>query len=221
VSQLGKVSEKFSTAVEVAAGPRMKSIVVEDDKIAAECIAMLKQAKAGIATFLPLNKVKARINPTPISGKGVHGNALDLITFDKKFKDIFSFVFGNTYVIEDVETARRIGIGRARMATLDGDLMEVSGAMIGGFRQKIKGLGFQQKEVTENISKLKTYSVGNGAALVLKSGTGEILAMVGSQNFFDKDNDGNVNVTVALRQPGSSIKPVNYATALERKLIHF
>ncbi len=76
-----------------------------------------------------------------------------------------------------------------------------------------------QKIVSDNIDKLKPYNVGNGAALVTKPGTGEILAMVGSRDFFDIAHDGNVNVTTALRQPGSSIKPINYATALEHKLI--
>ena len=76
-----------------------------------------------------------------------------------------------------------------------------------------------QKVVSENIDKLKGLNVSNGAALVTKPKTGEILAMVGSKDFFDIAIDGNVNVTVASRQPGSSIKPINYATALERRLI--
>lgn len=83
-------------------------------------------------------------------------------------------------------------------------------------------LGLQekaQKIVAENIDKLKAYKVGNGAAIVTKPGTGEILAMVGSHDFFDVEHDGNVNVTTALRQPGSSIKPINYASAIEHKLI--
>ncbi len=153
VSQLGKVSEKHTKALEVAAGARIRSIVVEDDRIAAECISMLKESRAGIATFLPLNKVRGRAEGTPLTGKGVQGSALDLVTYDKRFKDVFSFVFGSTYVVDDVETARRIGIGKARMVTLEGDLMEVSGAMIGGYRAKTQGLGFQQKEVSENLGK--------------------------------------------------------------------
>lgn len=76
-----------------------------------------------------------------------------------------------------------------------------------------------QQTVTDSINELGRYNVGNGAALVTKPRTGEILAMVGSRDFFDVDHDGNVNVTVASRQPGSSIKPLNYATALEQKLI--
>ncbi|KKP94844.1 MAG: Penicillin-binding protein, 1A family [Candidatus Levybacteria bacterium GW2011_GWA2_36_13] len=59
-----------------------------------------------------------------------------------------------------------------------------------------------------------SYHVTNGAALVTSPGTGEILAMVGSKDYFDPTIDGNVNVTIARRQPGSSIKPINYATGL-------
>lgn len=76
-----------------------------------------------------------------------------------------------------------------------------------------------QKQVRDNIEKLKGLRVSNGAALVTKPKTGEILAMIGSKDFFDSSIDGNVNVTIASRQPGSAIKPINYATALERRLI--
>jgi len=76
-----------------------------------------------------------------------------------------------------------------------------------------------EKVVRENVDKIKALNVGNGAALVTKPKTGEILAMVGSKDFFDTSIDGNVNVTIASRQPGSSIKPINYATAFEKKLI--
>lgn len=54
----------------------------------------------------------------------------------------------------------------------------------------------------------------NSAAMVSRPGTGEILAMVGSRNYFDTEKDGNVNVAIAKRQPGSSIKPINYVTGL-------
>jgi 1A family penicillin-binding protein len=70
--------------------------------------------------------------------------------------------------------------------------------------------------VNNQINSLAHMRVGNGAALVTDPSTGEILAMVGSKNYFDLQNDGNVNVTTSLRQPGSSIKIVPYAAALER-----
>ena len=72
-----------------------------------------------------------------------------------------------------------------------------------------------QDIVSTNIENLTNLQVGNGAALVTNPKTGEILAMVGSKDYFDAEHDGNVNVTTALRQPGSSIKVVTYALALE------
>ena len=73
-----------------------------------------------------------------------------------------------------------------------------------------------EKIVASETEKIARLNVKNGAALVTNPGTGEILAMVGSRDYFDQENDGQVNVTLALRQPGSSIKPVNYALALSR-----
>ncbi len=69
--------------------------------------------------------------------------------------------------------------------------------------------------VRSHIEQLAPLRVGNGAALVTNPKTGEVLAMVGSKNYFDLPSEGNVNVTTALRQPGSSIKVVTYAAALE------
>ena len=73
-----------------------------------------------------------------------------------------------------------------------------------------------QTAVTQEVAKVAYLRIGNGAAVVTNPQTGEILAMVGSKNYFDIANDGNFNVTTALRQPGSSIKPLNYALALTR-----
>lgn len=73
---------------------------------------------------------------------------------------------------------------------------------------------FAQKVVAEEVAKLKKQNVGNGAALVTRPSTGEILAMVGSKDYFAEDEDGKVNVIFSKRQPGSSIKPINYALAL-------
>ncbi|OGM31124.1 penicillin-binding protein 1C [Candidatus Woesebacteria bacterium RIFCSPHIGHO2_01_FULL_44_10] len=72
-----------------------------------------------------------------------------------------------------------------------------------------------EEVVKQEVDKLKNLTVTNGAAVVINPKTGEVLAMVGSRDYFDTTNDGNVNVTTRLRQPGSSIKVINYAYALE------
>lgn len=76
-----------------------------------------------------------------------------------------------------------------------------------------------QQAVATEVGKLKNQNVGNGAVIVTRPSTGEILAMVGSKDYFASDTDGKVNVTLADRQPGSSIKPLNYALALKDKKI--
>ncbi len=73
-----------------------------------------------------------------------------------------------------------------------------------------------QSIVRNEVNKLTNLNVQNGASLVIKPDKGEILAMAGSKNYFDYKNDGNVNVTLRPRQPGSAIKPVNYAVALTK-----
>ena len=75
-----------------------------------------------------------------------------------------------------------------------------------------------ESAVAYEISRLKNLRVGNGAALVISPKTGEILAMVGSVNYFDQKIKGQVNVLTSLRQPGSSIKPLTYSLALAKNL---
>lgn len=73
-----------------------------------------------------------------------------------------------------------------------------------------------EKIVKDEILKIKDdYNVGNGSAVVLDSQTNEMLAMVGSYDFNDLDY-GKFNASLGLRQPGSTIKPITYATALEK-----
>ena len=138
ISQLGIVPDEYALALEVCAGQRLKSIIVDNDLTASKCIEILKTSRSGVATFLPLNKIKpkeSQINKFK-SIQGVIGPAIDVITFDKKFKDVFHYIFGSTLLVKDVNTSRKVGIGRVRMVTLEGDLIETSGAMIGGFRSK-------------------------------------------------------------------------------------
>ncbi|KKQ96341.1 MAG: Penicillin-binding protein, partial [Candidatus Levybacteria bacterium GW2011_GWA1_39_11] len=73
-----------------------------------------------------------------------------------------------------------------------------------------------EKIVAQEVEENSGLNIGNGAALVTIPSKGDILAMVGSKNYFDEENDGNVNLTTSLRQPGSAIKLVTYALALSQ-----
>ncbi|MCS6956465.1 MAG: PBP1A family penicillin-binding protein [Patescibacteria group bacterium] len=75
-----------------------------------------------------------------------------------------------------------------------------------------------EKILKEELEKIAYLNVSNGAVLVTRPPTGEILAMVGSVDYF-ASGSGAFNVTTALRQPGSAIKPLNYAVGIDRKLV--
>lgn len=158
ISTLGIVNEKYSKALEITAGARINSIIVDSDLTAQKGIDLLKEKKAGTAIFLPLNKLKQRFIPKELEQlkhfSGVKDIALNLIKFDKKYHKAFSYIFGSTLVVEDIPTARKVGIGRARMVTIDGDIVEASGAMIGGFRRRTLGL-FEHKDIDNKITQKK------------------------------------------------------------------
>ncbi|MGB6838981.1 MAG: transglycosylase domain-containing protein [Microgenomates group bacterium] len=78
---------------------------------------------------------------------------------------------------------------------------------------------FAERTVATEVAKLNRHHVGNGAAIITRPKTGEVLSMVGSKDYFAEDEDGKVNVIFAKRQPGSSIKPLNYALALRDEKI--
>src|SRR3989339_525331 len=106
----------------------------------------------GVATFLPNNKIFGRDVGSDIRAllneDGVIGLAIDLVKFDEKFRNIFSFVFGDTVIVKSLAVAQSIGIGRARMVTLDGDVAERRGVMKGGWRgQKRMHLSFSGRTI--------------------------------------------------------------------------
>jgi penicillin-binding protein 1C len=73
-----------------------------------------------------------------------------------------------------------------------------------------------EQEAKQQVAALQGKNVSNAAVVILNPHTGEILAMVGSVDFFDQPISGQVNMALAPRQPGSSIKPLNYVTAFKR-----
>lgn len=163
IAGLMTVEEKYRTAVEVAAGPHLHDLVVKGVETATECIKFLKEKRIGRATFLPLDKIAAKKTAELPDGPGIIDFAINLIDFDKKYFNAFSFVLGGTLVVDKIETARRIGVGRHRYVTMDGDLLEKSGAIIGGFyfakksfSPEIRMYENAQKQLDAEVSRLRS-----------------------------------------------------------------
>jgi chromosome segregation protein len=153
VAQLGKVEPRYQLALEIAAGARLGQLVVEDDGVAAAGIEILKQKRGGRVTFLPLNKIQApRFSPAAglRYANGYIDYAINLIECDRRYQDIFGYVFGSTVVFNDLQSARS-HLGQYRIVTLAGELLETSGAMTGGsISQQNSSLHFGTSDATES-----------------------------------------------------------------------
>ena len=164
IAQLGKAPSEYTTALNVAAGGKLHYVVVEDDGVATSAIRYLKDQKLGRLTFLPLSKLK----PGPIpeaGGKGIIGPAVRMLEFKPQFEPAFRVVFGGTMVVESLEVGRRL-LGKYRMVTPEGELLEKSGAMTGGsFKKAVRGFG---AAVEDEIGRLRQHAEG------LKSDMGDL-----------------------------------------------
>ena len=174
VAQLAEVDDRYRLALEVAAGGRLSQVVVDDDRIAARAIELLKQRRAGRLTFLPLNKIRssARGGGAALqrggspSGGGCLGRAVELLHFEPIYRDVFGHVFGDTLVYSDLQSARR-ELGRSRIVTLEGELLERSGAMTGGSLQQRSGsLSFGRANDGDEAEPLRRRLLELGETLV-------------------------------------------------------
>ncbi len=133
--------DELTTAIEAAAGNRLNNVVVEDDRVAQECISILRREKAGRLTFIPLNKIRVQQVQKPPYRKGVIGLAIDFVEYDPKIEKAIRYVFGDTVIVENFDAARGLGIGVFRMVSLDGDIFEKSGTITGGSSKSRATLG--------------------------------------------------------------------------------
>jgi chromosome segregation protein len=136
VEELAEYDAKHRTALQIAGGSRLQAVVVDTDLAAENCIKLLREEKRGRATFLPLNKMlpgrphgKALVTS---KADGAQGFAIDLVHFDESLRPAFSYVFGETVVMDDLAHARA-QMGGVRLVTLAGELIEATGAISGGY----------------------------------------------------------------------------------------
>ncbi len=159
VAQLATVAPEYQTALEICAGNRLSFIVVENEEVVSRAIQLLKQHQAGRATFLPLNQMKPMRSLPSYEAKqlGAIDYALNLITFPEIYADVFGFVCGNTLVFANFQLARPY-IGKYRIVTLEGELMETTGAISGGSLVQKGSIHFgcpESRETAQEVNELK------------------------------------------------------------------
>jgi len=145
VAGLLHVPDQYAVAIEIALGSAMQNIVVERDEDGKDAIQWLKRRDCGRATFLPMNTIR----PSSFKDKGVEqeegfvGFGDTLITFDKIYTDIFSYLLGRVVIAQDLNLAMRMArkFGhRFRIVTLDGQVLSAGGSMTGGSASRSAGI---------------------------------------------------------------------------------
>lgn len=164
VSELMDVPDKYSVAIDTAAGSHMNDIVVDARQTAIDCINYLKNNNMGRARMLPMDKLtdynKSSRARKAVKSPGVVDFAINLVDFESKYRRAFNYVFRDTLIVEDLESVKNKT--KIRAVTLDGDILSKGGAMTGGSnnksskkRKSSKNKGFNKKEKKEKIKKLK------------------------------------------------------------------
>jgi structural maintenance of chromosome 1 len=129
-------AKKYNTASTVALGRNMDAIVVDEERVALECIAHLRKERLTSATFIPLDTISAK--PTAESHRNLGANihlVIDVLTFDPAVKKAVQYAVGNTLVCDTLDQARKLcfsGRERYKAVTLDGTVIEKNGNMTGG-----------------------------------------------------------------------------------------
>ena len=164
------VPTEYETAIEMCLGASLQNIVTDTEENAKKLVEHLRKNNLGRASFLPISSVRGK-KIENIKGKkvGVVGIAADLISCDKKYEQIILNLLGRTVIVDNMQNA--INLAREnnysfRIITIEGDIINPSGAITGGSVTKktvnilgrsreIENLEKEIKELKEKIEKLE------------------------------------------------------------------
>ena len=157
------VPEKYQTAIEMSLGISLQNIVTDTEEDAKKLVEHLRKNNLGRASFLPIASVKGK-KLEKIKGKenGIIGIASDLIKFDKKYEQIIISLLGRTVIVDNMDTAIKVAKQNGymfRIMTLEGDMINPSGAITGGSIAKktvnILGRGKEIEKLEKEIKGIK------------------------------------------------------------------
>ena len=158
-----EVPEKYQTAIEMCLGASLQNIVTETEEDAKRLVEHLRKNNLGRASFLPITSVHGK-KIDKIKGKepGVIGIASDLIKYSKKYEQIVTNLLGRTVIVDNMDTAIKVAKQNSytfRIITLEGDIINPSGAITGGSVAKktvnILGRGREIEKLQKDIKSLE------------------------------------------------------------------
>ena len=189
LAELIEVPDELQTAIEMTLGASLQNIVTENEEDAKKLIEHLRKNKLGRASFLPLTSVRGRkLDRIKGQNDGVLGIASDLINYNKKYEQIILSLLGRTVIVKDMDNAIDLAKKNGysfRIVTLDGDVINPSGAMAGGSvaKKTVNILG-RSKEI-EKLSK----QIENIKAEIEKLKNEKQKIIEESSDIFDKEKE--------------------------------
>ena len=157
------VPKEYETAIEMCLGASLQNVVTETEEDAKRLIEHLRKNNLGRASFLPITSVKGKkLENFKAKEKGIIGVASDLVQFNKKYEQIILNLLGRTVIVDNMETAIKVAKQNNysfRIITIEGDLINPSGAITGGSVAKktvnILGRGREIESLEKEINKIK------------------------------------------------------------------
>ena len=189
LAELIEVPDELQTAIEMTLGASLQNIVTENEEDAKKLIEHLRKNKLGRASFLPLTSVRGRkLDRIKGQNDGVLGIASDLIDYNKKYEQIVLSLLGRTVIVKNMDTAIDLAKKNGysfRIVTIEGDVINPSGAMAGGSvaKKTVNILG-RSKEI-EKLSK----QIENIKAEIEKLKNEKQRIIEESSDIFDKEKE--------------------------------
>lgn len=165
LADIVSVEKKYTSAIQTALGQAMQNIVVEKEEDANDIIEFLKSSKNGRATFLPLTRFGIRneetiqnkdkyekLNEQQVKNTNIkYAKAIDVVKTDKKYEGIMKFLLVNTYIVDNMNEAIMLSkkVKNIKILTLDGDVLNSSGSITGGYQNKSNNLIGRKNQIED------------------------------------------------------------------------
>lgn len=157
LADLIQVDKEYEKAIETLLSGNLQSIVTQTDQDAKDLVRFLKEKRIGRLTFLPIESIKAKYATETIQDPDVLCIASEVVKCDKEYRSIIDYFLNRTLIVKNMDVAIRVkrAYPYYRIATIDADLINTWGSIVGGYKKNQKsGVSIVNRETEiEGIKK--------------------------------------------------------------------
>jgi chromosome segregation protein len=208
VADLIKVETAYVPAIEAVLGDKAQIIVANSIKDVVQSSDFLKEQDKGFVKFLPLEDISTENShePVDINVPGVVGRAVDLVKSEDRFKTLVGYIFRDTIVVEDFDTALRLSgdkCGAKFIVTLKGEVVEPGGTILVGQgnmtiglisrKTELESIKLELAEILEEIAtRLSEKEIKESEVVHLAQNVDEFKSGIDAENVIKVSQDNNL-----------------------------